>query len=243
MSLPTLLHSKRNVVALNNMGVSLIERSAHSEAVAALKGSVSLMKQVYRDLHGQGGSENDSSRNEMMKDSLQRCSEALASVVCSRVSTDEIHAASTADPSLANFLSLRESSSTLLVPVKIECSVEDIDNETLSSITLYNFGIAELVSSGTTSGPCMMRKLDVVDKIFALVLRILKNISEGVDVDPLVLFLASMSSSYSSQILRAQHRHTDAAQAESQATELRQILLEFCKEHPWFKETVAAAAA
>lgn len=142
-------HDCRGAIALNNMGVSLLEQKAYSEAMETLKDSVIVMKVAFQ----QESCTNFRDTGILVEEKLDRA--------CQRLSTQRLEA----DPTLIEGLRHDGGFATLqslvtkqdpilsesLFPVRIEQldDHEDIENSLKTAIIMHNFSIAHFCMSKT----------------------------------------------------------------------------------------------
>lgn len=146
----------RAAIALNNMGVSLLERACYRQAMETLQDGIHVMKEVFRPDRSAAGSSSE------VDFKLHQAAQRVASPV--RMCTPWLNVSLQTlsfDLSLSPVLNyLRESpSTTCFLPIRIdlppECGFGDFrlhEPDFESAIILYNFGVANLLLSKVASG-------------------------------------------------------------------------------------------
>lgn len=238
----------RGAIALNNMGVSLLERGAYRNAIDTMKDAIAIMRTIFP----QNGAVHSAPHNFNIDSKLQLAAQRLASPETSRAplsvqtipfSEDNINAMKDA---------LRYGpSGSVFFPLRIEisdfnCRGRDIDLE--SSIFLYNFGIAHLCMARVH--PKSAAKLrDGALKLFDLAHSILASQCAKAQ-DPAdqthVLLVAAMVLNNVVQVLSEQGRMEQVGQALSSLKRLDDLVTQIEEDEPDFTsvqyvQTAAAA--
>jgi hypothetical protein len=149
----SLLRDYRGAIALNNIGVSLLERRAYRQAVETLKDAITFMKHVFRPqvVVTPGATFKSSSLNVDA-----RVAAAMERLECPQSSPtlrdpEDLVVQDSLQPSSIRAAALEGISSSFTMPIRIEAadsdSPENRDPDLESAIMLYNFGIAHLCLS------------------------------------------------------------------------------------------------
>jgi hypothetical protein len=179
MAEQSLIRDHRAAIALNNMGVSLLEQRAYRQGMETLKDAIFVMKRVFRPQSRNStlGATLDSTRGTDVK--IHRAVQRMANPqpVPSAVIVDVIsHGASSHSSPLGSILR-ESSSSSFTVPIRIEATdldfPEDRDPDLESSIMLYNFGLAHLCMAKLAKTPMKLREGAL--KLFNMAYSIVSN--------------------------------------------------------------------
>jgi hypothetical protein len=174
-------HDYRSVIALNNIGVSLLERGAFRQAYQTFKGAAFVLK---RHLSGhKATSEKPAAAfnssgippavpTEMIK-AMQRLSNVQPISLTFQVNKVS-YGGGTFPPSSLFFIGQDKSLPSAL-PIEIETQgsdwTEDLDLDMVSGIVLLNFGIAHLCVSKVTRRPEQLRNgaLQLFDMAYSII--------------------------------------------------------------------------
>jgi hypothetical protein len=164
-----LIRDHRAAIALNNMGVSLLERRAYREGMETLKDAIFIMKRVLRPLpiSSQEFSKTPNSTTDADA-KVERASKRMANLhpILSAVSIDVVSRCATfSHRSVLSGSVLRGSSSSPpRYPLRIEATdfvplgEEDRNSDLESSIMLYNFGLAHLCMAKLAKTPIKLQE-------------------------------------------------------------------------------------
>jgi hypothetical protein len=176
----SLIRDQRAAIALNNMGVSLLERRAYRQGMETLKDAIFVMKRVFRPQSRNStlGATSDSTCSTDIK--IHRAVQRMANPqpVPSAMIIDVLsHGVASSHSSPLGSI-LRESySSSFTIPIRIEAtdieSPEDIDPDLESAIMLYNFGLAHICMAKLAKSPMKLREGAL--KLFNMAYSIISN--------------------------------------------------------------------
>ena len=145
MADPSFLRDYKGAVALNNIGIVLLEQGAYRQALDTLKDAVFVMKVIFRPR------DNSAPLASNVEVKLKRASERIASPHCEESSINTI------TEILSNMGSFRSINTVMLkqgapyvFPIRIEeCTDQEYDLDIDSANILHNFAIAHLCCSRT----------------------------------------------------------------------------------------------
>jgi hypothetical protein len=164
-----LIRDHRAAIALNNMGVSLLERRAYREGMKTLKDAIFIMKRVLRPLpiSSQEFSKTPNSTTDADA-KVERASKRMANLhpILSAVSIDVVSRCATFSHRsvLSGSVLHGSSSSPPRYPLRIEATdfvplgEEDRNSDLESSIMLYNFGLAHLCMAKLAKTPIKLQE-------------------------------------------------------------------------------------
>jgi hypothetical protein len=242
-----LIQDHRAAIALNNMGVSLLERRAYRQGMETLKDAVLVMKRVLRPASiSQGfGKTPNSACNAEAK--IHRASKRMATpqpIVPSTVSIDAIsHGATVSHRSKVH----RGSSYPLSSPLRIEAtdlvSREDRDSDLESSIMLYNFGLAHLCMATLAKTPIKFREgaLKLFNMAYSVFAILCDQVGHGIREDMVLLAAATLDNIVA--LLTQMGKHSEANASDQELARLGRAIQEFQGRNPLLEDQIAAAAA
>jgi tetratricopeptide (TPR) repeat protein len=178
MAEQSLIREHRAAIALNNMGVSLLEQRAYRQGMETLKDAIFVMKHVFRPQSrnaGLGATSYSTGRTDVkINRAVQRMTNPQP--VPSTVIIDVIsHGVASSQSSPLG--SILRASSSFAVPIRIEATdldcPEDRDPELESAIMLYNFGLAHLCMAKLAKSPNELREGAL--KLFNMAYSIISN--------------------------------------------------------------------
>jgi hypothetical protein len=177
----SLIRDQRAAIALNNMGVSLLEQRAYRQGMETLKDAIFVMKRVFRpqSRNSSLGASSDSMSSIDLK--IHRAVQRMANPqpVPFAMITDVIShsVASSHSSPLGSILREQSSFSSFTIPIRIEAAdidcPEDRDPDLESAIMLYNFGLAHLCMAKLVKSPMKLREGAL--KLFNMAYSIISN--------------------------------------------------------------------
>jgi hypothetical protein len=175
----SLIRDQRGAIALNNMGVSLLEQRAYRQGMETLKDAIFVMKRVFRPQSSNSslGETSDSTNSTDIK--IHRAVQRMANLqpVPFAMITDVISHGAGSLPSPLGSILRESSSSSFTIPIRIEATdiacPEDRDPDLESAIVLYNFGIAHLCMAKLAKSPMKLREGAL--KLFNMAYSIISN--------------------------------------------------------------------
>jgi hypothetical protein len=163
-----LIRDHRAAIALNNMGVSLLERRAYREGMETLKDAIFIMKRVLRPLPISFQELSKTPESTSDADAkVERASKRMANLrpIPSAVSIDVVSRCATfSHRSDSGSVLHGSSSSSLRYFLRIEATdfvslgEEGRDSDLESSIMLYNFGLAHLCMAKLAKMPIKLQE-------------------------------------------------------------------------------------
>jgi hypothetical protein len=249
MDAPCLIQDHRAAIALNNMGVSLLERRAYRQGMETLKDAIFVMKRVLRPAsisHGFGKTPNSTS---YAQGKVHRASKrmATAQAVPSAVSIDVIsHCATFSHRSRSTSILQGGSSYPLSSPIRIEAndlvSREDRDSDLESSIMLYNFGLAHLCMAKLVKTPIKLQEGAL--KLFKMAYSVFDTLcdqeGQGIREDMVLLAAATLDNIVA--LLTQMGKHSEANESDQELARLGRTIQEF-QDQNHLEDQIAAAAA
>jgi hypothetical protein len=216
-----LIRDHRAAIALNNMGVSLLERRAYREGMETLKDAIFIMKRVLRPLpiSSQGINKTPKSTNDADA-KVERASKRMANLhpTPSVVSIDVISRCSTFShrSDSGSVLHHGSSSSPLRYPLRIEATdfvslgEEGRDSDLESSIMLYNFGLAHLCMAKLAKTP--IKLLEGALALFNMAYFVLAPLcdQEGHGTREDMILLAAIALNNNVALLTQMGKHSEA---------------------------------
>jgi hypothetical protein len=249
MAEQSLIRDHRAAVALNNMGVSLLERRAYRHGMETLKDAILVMESVLRPQSKSRGYGVNSESTSSAEAKVHRAVRRMANPhhVPSAVSSDVIsHGGATSHPS--SFLA----SPAFTSPVRIEATdldcPEDRDPDLDSAIMINNFALAHLCVAKNTNSPIKLQER--ARKLFNMAYSIISNqnglsrLSEDemrrISESRLLLAVAVMSNVV--RVLTEMGEDTEANESYQRLVRLGNAVEELQGRNP-LKAKIAAAAA
>jgi hypothetical protein len=241
-----LIQDHRAAIALNNMGVSLLERRAYRQGMETFKDAVFVMKRVLRPAsisQGFGKTPNSTSNAEAK---VHRASKRMATPqpIPSDGSIDAIsHGATFSHRSKLH----RGSSYPLSSPLRIEAtdlvSREDRDSDLQSSIMLYNFGLAHLCMATLAKTPITFREgaLKLFNMAYSVFAIFCDQVGHGIREDMVLLAAATLDNIVA--LLTQMGKHSEANASDQELARLGRAIQEFQGRNPLLEDQIAAAAA
>jgi tetratricopeptide (TPR) repeat protein len=180
MAEQSLIRDHRAAIALNNMGVSLLEQRAYRQGMETLKDAIFVMKLVFRPQSRNSGlgAASDSTSSTDMK--IHRAVQRMANPkpVPSAVIIDVVsHGVASSHCSPLGSILHESSSSSCTVAIRIEATdldcPEDRDPDLESAMMLYNFGLAHLCMAKLAKSP--MKLQEGALKLFNMAYSIISN--------------------------------------------------------------------
>jgi hypothetical protein len=176
----SLIRDQRAAIALNNMGVSLLEQRAYRQGMETLKDAIFVMKRVFRpqSRNSSLGATSDATSSTDIKihHAVQRM--ANPQPVPFTMITDVIsHGVASSHSSPLGSILRESSSSSFTIPIRIEATdidcPEDRDPDLESAIMIYNFGLAHLCMAKLAKSPMKLREGAL--KLFNMAYSIISN--------------------------------------------------------------------
>jgi hypothetical protein len=236
----------RAAIALNNMGVSLLERRAYRQGIETLKDAIFVMKRVLRppsiSPQGLGKTPNSTSYAEVM---VHRASKRMANPqpISSAISIDVVsQCASFSRRSYPSGSVLRGGSFS---PLRIEAtdlvSLEDRDPDLESSIMLYNFGLAHLCMAKLAKTPTKLQEgaLKLFTMAYSLFAPLCDQAGHGIREDIVLLAAANLNNMVA--LLTQMGKHSEANESDQELACLGRAVQEFQGRN--LKDHIAPAAA
>jgi hypothetical protein len=249
-----LIRDHRAAIALNNMGVSLLERRAYRQGMETLQDAILVMKRVLRSpsITSQGSDKTPNSTS-YTDTKVHRASKRMANPqpIPSAVSVDiDSHRATFSYHSYLVSVLHGSSSSPLRSPLRIEAadldSLEESDHVLQSSIMLFNFGLAHLFMAKLDNSimrfnfglaHLCMAKLDKTPiklqegalKIFSMVHSVLATLcnqeGHGIREDMILLTAATLDNIVA--LLSQMGKHSEANESDQELARLGRAIQEF----------------
>jgi hypothetical protein len=241
----------RAAIALNNMGVSLLERRAYRQGLETLKDAIFVMKRVLRpaSISSQGLCKTPNSTS-YAEAKVHRASKRMANPqpISSAISIDVLSQCATFShrscPS-DSVLHAGGPSSPLSSPLRIEAtdliSLEDRDSDLESSIMLYNFGLAHLCMAKLVKTPIKLQEGAL--KLFNMAYCILapRCDQEGHGIREDIVLLAATTLNIIVALLTQMGKYSEANESDHELARLGRAIQEFQCYH--LEDQIAAAAA
>jgi hypothetical protein len=244
------IRDHRAAVALNNMGVFLLERRAYRQGMETLKDAIFVMKRVFRPRST--SEESTCSAEAKVHRAVRRM--ANPQPVPSAVAIDVIsHGGATSHPSSLASILRGSSSAAFTFPIRIEAtdldSPEDRDPDLESSIMLYNFALGHLCMAKVAKSPTKLQEGAL--KLFNMAYSIISNqnglsrLSEGemrrIRETRLLLSVVVMSNVV--RVFSEMGRNTEADESYQRLVRLGTVINEMEMDEPDPLEGQIAAAA
>jgi hypothetical protein len=251
MAEQSLIRDHRASIALNNMGVSLLERRAYRQGVETLKDAIFVMMRVLRPSSRSQGTTSDSTTNDT-EAKVHRAAKRLASphAVPSALCIDAVsHGGKSSRHSSQDYvLSEASSSSPFTIPIRIEVDdldyPEERDPVLESAIMLYNFGLAHLCMAKPAKSPIKLQEaaLKHVKLAYAAVLSRLR-VCEMHSISKARLLLAVLALENVVKVLIEMGKHSEANASYQVLVRLGRAIAEYQGRDPLETQVAAAAAA
>jgi hypothetical protein len=263
------IRDHRAAIALNNMGVSLLERRAYRQGMETLKDAILVMKRVLRSPSiSSQGSEKPPISTSYTDTKVHRASKRMANPqpVPSAVSIDIVsHCATFSHHSHLGSVLHGGSSSPLRSPLRIEAadldSLEESDRALESSIMLFNFGLAHLCMAKLNNyimrfnfgfARICMAKLDKTPiklqegalKIFSMVYSVIASLcnQEGHKIREDMILLAAGTLENIVALLTQMGKHSEANESDQELARLGRTIQEFQGRNLGHQHAAASAA-
>jgi hypothetical protein len=236
----------RAAIALNNMGVSLLERRAYRQGMETLKDAIFVMKLVLRPptISSQGLYKTPKSTS-CAKAKVHRASKRMANPqpVSSAISIDVVSQSATFSHRSCQSGSVLHGGSSS--PLRIEAtdlvSLEERDSDLESSIMLYNFGLAHLCMAKLSKTP--MKLQEVALKLFKMAYCILASLYDqeehGSRED--IVLLAAVTLNNIVTLLSQMGKQSEANESDQELARLGRAIQEFQGRN--LEDQIASAAA
>jgi hypothetical protein len=266
-----LIRDHRAAIALNNMGVSLLERRAYRQGMETLKDAILVMKRVLvrsPSISSQGFGNTPNSTSDA-DTKVHRASKRMVNPepIPSAVSVDDVsHCATFSHRSYLGSVLHGGSSSPLRSPLRIEVtdlvSLEDRDPFLESSIILFNFGLAHLCMAKLDNSimrfnfglaHLCMAKLDRTPiklqegalKIFNMTYSVLASLcnQEGHGIREDMILLAAATLDNIVALLTEMGKHSEANELDQELARLGRAIQEFQGRNHLEDQNATASAA
>jgi hypothetical protein len=245
----------RAAIALNNMGVSLLERRAYRQGMETLKDAIFVMKRVLRppSISSQGLCQTSNSTS-YAEEKMHRASKRMANPqpISSAIIVDVVSRSATFSHrscSSDSVLHGGSSSSTLSSPLRIEAtdliSLEDRDADLESSIMLYNFGLAHLCMAKLVKAPIKLQEgaLKLFYMAYSLFAPRCDQEGRGIREDAVLLATANSTLDNIVALLTEMGRYSKANESDQELARLGRAIQEFQGRYHLETQVCAAAAA
>lgn len=151
--------SCRAALALNNSGVSLLERGYYTEAITAFKDSLAIMKALMNNT-------DNISLEQTIEQKLQACNTKLACMQASSldsiVDIIEISPIDDGDVSAMraalSCMSACNKAMTIVFPIRLRCAAFEMNLDLQVATVLYNVGLASLAATYASSSAQQLSK-------------------------------------------------------------------------------------
>jgi hypothetical protein len=244
-----LIRDHRAAIALNNMGVALLERRAYRQGMETLKDAIFVMKRVLQppsiSSQGVGKTPHPTSYAEAK---IYRASKRMANPrpVPSDVSIDVASQCSTfSHRSYSGSVLHGGSSSPLSAPLRIEATdlvaLDNRDSDLESSIMLYNFGLAHRCMAKFAKTPIKLQEGAL--KLFNMAYFVFATLSEheGHIIKEDMVLLAAATLNNIIALLTQMGKHSEANESDQELARLGRAIQEFQGRD--LEDQIAAAAA
>jgi hypothetical protein len=249
-----LIRDHRAAIALNNMGVSLLERRAYRQGMETLKDAILVMKRVLRSpsISSQGFGHTPNSTSDA-DTKVHRASKRMANPqpIPSAVSVDIVsHCPTFSHQSYLGSVLHGISSSAFRSPLRIEATglvpLEESYYLLESSIMLFNFGLAHLCMAKLDNSilrfnfglaHLCMAKLDKTPiklqegalKIFSMVYSVLASLcnQEGHGIREEMILLLAATIDNIGTLLTQMGKHSEANESDQELARLGRAIQEF----------------
>jgi hypothetical protein len=243
-----LIRDHRAAIALNNIGVSLLERKAYRQGMETLSDAIFVMQRVLRSpsISSQGSDRTPNSTS-YAEAKVHRASKRMANPqpIPSAMSIDVVsHCATFSHRSYSVSLLHGGSSSPLRIEAADLVSPVDRDNDLESSIVLYNFGLAHLCMAKFATTPITLQEGAL--KLFNMVYSILAKLpvkDDGHEIREDVVLLAAATLDNIVVLLTQMGKYSEANESDQELVRLRRVIREFQGRNHLEAQITAAAAA
>ena len=176
----SLIRDQRAAIALNNMGVSLLEQRAYRQGMETLKDAIFVMKRVFRPQSRTSslGATSDSTISTDIQ--IHRAVQRMANpqpVPFAMITNVISHGVASSHSSPLGSILRESSSSSFTIPIPIEATgidcPEDRDPDLESAIMIFNFGLAHLCMAKLAKSPMKLR--EGAHKLFNMAYSIISN--------------------------------------------------------------------
>jgi hypothetical protein len=244
----------RAAIALNNMGVSLLERRAYRQGMETLKDAIFVMKRVLRppsiSSHGLCKTPNSTTYAEAK---VHRASKRMANPrpISSAISIDVVSQCTTFSHRSYPSGSILHggSSSPLSSPLRIEAtdliSLEDRDSDLESSIMLYNFGLAHLCMAKLVKKPIKLQEgaLKLFNMAYSLFAPRCDQEGHGIREDVVLLAAATSTLDNIVGLLTQTGTHSETNEIDHELARRGRAIQEFQGRYHLEDQIATAAAA
>jgi hypothetical protein len=253
----SLIRDQRAAIALNNMGVSLLEQRAYRQGMETLKDAIFVMKRVFRPQSRNpslaANSDSTSSTDIKIHRAVQRMANPQPIPSVMNIDLISHGVASSHSSPLGSILRESCSSSTFTIPIRIEATdidcPEDRDSDLESAIMLHNFGLAHICMAKLAKAPMKLR--EGACKLFNMAYSIVSNKnalsglseSEMRELSETRLLLALAVLNNVVRVLTEMGKHTEADQSFRRLVRLGTAFNELDYPDPLGGLIAAAAAA
>lgn len=245
MTHSTVLHDYRGAIALNNMGIKMLECGCYRQAMLTFKDAMEVFRTLFRPA--------EASRSNIDA-KLRQAYQGLADSQQKQETTPTFSfRVVTGDDRFTNIASVLQQVGPAHFLVRFEpvdfCCPTQRNIDLDSAIVLYNYGISKLclasaVSATRASSALSLRGAAL--KVFQLAQCILSSQQQGCEDDTelsLIYFVAALVLDNVGQLLAGLGRHAEAAACHSTLTEVRSALYESEMADLFQGNKVAASAA
>jgi hypothetical protein len=245
-----LSRERRAAIALNNMGVSLLERRAYRQGMETLKDAIFVTMQ--RVISSQGLCETPNSTS-YAEAKVHRASKRMANPqpISSAISIDVVSQSATfSHRSYPSDSVLHEGSSSIRgSPLRIEAtdlvSLEDRDSDLESSIMLYNFGLAKLCMAKLVKTPIKLQEgaLKLFKMAYSLFAPRCDQEGRGIREDTVILAAATSTLDNIVALLTQMGRYSKTNESDQEMARLGRAIQEFQGRYHLEAQLSAAEAA
>jgi hypothetical protein len=237
------IRDHRAAIALNNMGVSLLERRAYRQGMETLSDAIFVMQRVLQppSISSQGSDRTPNSTS-YAEAKMHRASKRMANPqpIPSAMSIDVVsHCANFSHRSYSVSLLHGGSSSPLRIEATDLVSPVDRDNDLESSIVLYNFGLAHLCMAKFATTPRTLQEGAL--KLFNMVAKLPVKEGHGIMEDMVLLAAATLDNIV--VLLTQTGKHSEANEADQELARLGRVIRDFQGRKHLECQIAAAAAA
>jgi exonuclease VII small subunit len=239
----------RAAIALNNMGVSLLERRAYRQGMETLKDAIFVMKCVLRPrsiISSQGLGEMPSSIS-YAEEKVHRASKRMANPqpIPSAMCIDVVSRCATFShyPHHSDSVLRMSSSSPLRIEATDHISLEDRDSDLESSIMLYNFGLAHLCMAKLVKTPIKLQEgaLTLFKMAYCVLAPLYDQEGHGSREDIVILAASTLNNTIT--LLSKMGKQSEANESDQELARLERAIQEFQDGNLEDQITAAAAAA
>jgi hypothetical protein len=246
----------RAAIALNNMGVSLLERRAYRQGMETLKDAIFVMKCVLRppSISSSQGLCKTPNSTSYAEAKVHLASKRMANPqpISSKRSIDVLSQCATFShrscPS-DSVLQGGSSSSPLSSPLRIELtdlvSLEDRDSDLESSIMLYNFGLAHLCMAKVVKTPIKLQKgaLTLFNMAYSIFAPRCDKEGQGIREDVVLLAAATSTLDNIVVLLTRVGKHSETNESDHELARLGRTIQELQGRYHLEDQIATAAAA